>query len=65
MTELGLKTDHKKRLMDRPGKTDYFMALEEAIDWWISNEEHASWDILINAVAKLEKYTAEKMKTFI
>ena len=43
----------------------YDVALEECLDIWIRNSKEASWNVLIQAVERLEIATADRMRQTI
>ena len=58
---LKVPSEKRKSLKEIP---DTFEILEEMLEWWITNDEQASWDSLISAVERCsgQKETADKMK---
>ena len=61
---LGVSLDERRRL-ERMASSDqdYHFALEEALQWWITNSTDPSWENLISAVEDCgDKEIATKLK---
>ena len=52
---IGISISERKRLREEAQTTqDYHFGLEQALDSWISNTPHSSWEGLLSAVEKCE-----------
>ena len=52
---IGISISERKRLREEAQTTqDYHFALEQALDFWISNTPQSSWEGLLSAVEKCE-----------
>ncbi len=65
--ELGVPLDYRRQLKHRAfAVEDYTLALEETLDYWISNDTSHSWKNLLMAVEKTdEKATAERLRKLL
>ena len=65
-SDLGVSLDERRRLREQALiAQNYDVALEECLDIWIRNSKEASWDVLIQAVERLEIATADRMRQTI
>ena len=52
---IGISISERKRLREEAQKTqDYHFALEQALNFWISNTPQSSWEELLSAVQQCE-----------
>lgn len=64
--DLGVSLDNRRRLQELAIRTqNYDGALEECLDWWISNTPDASWEILVETVERHEVSTSDRMRDLL
>ena len=65
-SDLGVSFDERKRLREQALiAQNHDAALEECLDIWIRNSKEPSWNVLIQAVERLEISTADRMRETI
>lgn len=63
--ELGVPLDYRRQLRARANRDEnYEEALEELIDYWLTNDVNHSWEKLVKALEKImdEKETATNIR---